>query len=121
MTINEPGQAAEPLPPQAVPAVPKKKANPKAKSREITVRATARQVTLLRTTWERTLEAHRLRVTAQLNALEKGVAAAKGPGIKELAKIGAATRLDIKPRKGRAKDLRHVEQALDRALERLRD
>lgn len=81
----------------------------------------------LRRGWRETTDHHRLRVDAQfrelarrLRAKPKGAQPKGLPSGKEAERIQALLgKVRLKPAKGRAKDLRHVEDAVRAALDRL--
>lgn len=131
--LGEPGAAAEPVAPKVARSNPRRKgprktvpapvkgkktakANPAAPARDA-----ARLLEGLHSSWRSALEAHRLRVEGQFRVVQGALAAPKRPNAKELERLRAAVKVHLKPRKGRAKDLRRVEDALDKALSRLRD
>jgi hypothetical protein len=85
------------------------------------MREAARHVDGLHSLWRNALKAHSLRVEAQFRVLSQALAGKRRRSAKDLERVRAATKVHLKPRKGRAKDLKRVEEALDAALARMRD
>lgn len=70
----------------------------------------------LHESWRESLEAYRLRVEAQFRELKHAVQGKKPLGAKATASAKSALKTNVKPRKGRAKDLKRVEEAVAKAL-----
>lgn len=87
----------------------------------------ARECEALRKDWKDAAQQHSLRVEAQFKELQRRLRAkASGRQPKGLPSAKAAehirslvAQVRVKPDKGRAKDLRHVEDAVRRALDHL--
>ena len=98
-----------------------------APKRRIALRDAAAEAEALRKDWRDALQHHTMRVDAQFNELRRRLRAkvtgkqAKGlPSAKEAEHIRAlVARVRVKTDKGRAKDLRRVEEALREAIDRL--
>lgn len=82
---------------------------------------TLRLVQGLRAAWEQAVASHKVRVTAQFGVLQAALQKGKAVKPRDVEKVRAAMKLRVKGHKGRAKDLRHVEEALALALGRVRD
>jgi hypothetical protein len=86
-----------------------------------------RELEALRKEWKGTVDQHQLRVEAQfrelarrLKAKDAGIQQKGLPATKDAERIHAVlARVKVKPAKGRAKDLRHVEDAVAAAIDRL--
>jgi hypothetical protein len=95
--------------------------------RRATLQDAAREADALRKDWKEALQHHQLRVDAQFAELRRRLRAKpkgrqpKGlPSAKDAEHIRAlVAHVRIKTGKGRAKDLRHVEDALRQALDKL--
>jgi hypothetical protein len=96
---------------------PGSRGKPKGKPERAT--EAVRLVQGLQASWRDAVEAHRLRVDAQFRALSHSLSNGKRLKTKDIERAQAAVKIRIKPKKGRAKDLRHVEAALDKALSRI--
>jgi predicted phage gp36 major capsid-like protein len=83
-------------------------------------RDAARLLEGLHSSWRSALEAHRLRVEGQFRVVQGSLTAPKRRATKDIEKLRTDVKVHLKPSKGRAKDLRRVEDALDKALSRLR-
>ncbi len=90
--------------------------------------AAARELGAMKADWRNVLSHHELRIDAQFKELGRRFKQAKGkaatgaalPSAKEAKEIlEVLDKARLKPGKGRAKDLRRVEDALQRALDRL--
>lgn len=90
--------------------------------------AAARELGAMRTDWRDALSHYELRIDAQFKELNRRFKPTKGNAVKGAAIPSAKEAQEIlevlgkarlKPGKGRAKDLRRVEEALQRALDRL--
>lgn len=71
----------------------------------------------LHASWQDAVEAHRLRVAGQFRLAEAGFAGKHKA--RDVEKARAALKVRLKPKKGRAKDLRRVEDALATVLARV--
>jgi hypothetical protein len=95
--------------------------------RRTALRNAASEADALRRDWKDAVQNHGMRVEAQFNELRrrlrvkpKGKQPKGLPAAKDAELIRAlVARVRIKADKGRAKDLRHVEEALRQALDRL--
>jgi hypothetical protein len=95
--------------------------------RRQSLRDALREADALRKDWKESVQHHLLRIDAQFEELHRRLRPpAKGrrpqglPSAKDAEHIRAlVARVRVKADKGRAKDLRHVEEALRQALDRL--
>jgi hypothetical protein len=89
--------------------------------------AAVREAQALRADWREAVQHHELRVAAQFQELARRMRIRpKGPQAKGLPSAKDAEHIRallagvrVKPGKGRAKDLKHIERALAAAIERL--
>jgi hypothetical protein len=95
--------------------------------RRASLQSAAREAEALRKEWRDAVQHHGLRVEAQFKELARRLrVTAKGRQAKGLPSAKDAqhirdlmAKVRVKPAKGRAKDLRHVESALRAAIDRL--
>ena len=73
----------------------------------------------LHSAWLNALQAHQLRVESQFRELLTAAQAGRRLKARDQERLQSSLKVSLKPRKGRAKDLRRVEDALDKALSRL--
>lgn len=73
----------------------------------------------LRASWQDTLAAHRVRGEGRFREAERKLRSGRRIKARDLERVRADLKVHLKPRKGRAKDLRRVEAALDAVLGRV--
>jgi hypothetical protein len=117
MPSNPVAKSALPFPADAASA--KRAARSPRKAPAKTLSDLDRIARRLEADWQTTLRKHEAAVHRQFNNLRAAVHARKSIGGKKVVELRKALEPRLKPRKGRAKDLRRIEAALDDALGRL--